>query len=45
MGKVKDRNSMDLTEVQNIKKKGEEYTEEIYKKNHHYIMTNIIRTV
>ena len=43
MGKIKDRNSMDLTEVQNIKKKGEEYTEEIHKKN--ILMTNIIRTV
>ena len=29
MGTIKDIYSMDLTEVENIKKKGEEYTEEI----------------
>ena len=33
---------MDLTEVQNIKKKGEEYTEENIK---NILMTNITRTV
>ena len=33
MGTIKDIYSMDLTEVENIKKNGEEYTEEIYKKD------------
>ena len=33
MGTIKDRNGVDLTEVENIKKNGEEYTEEIYKKD------------
>ena len=32
MGTVKDRNGMDLTEAENIKKKWQEYTEELYKK-------------
>ena len=32
MGTIKDRNSMDLTEADNIKKRWEEYTEELYKK-------------
>ena len=31
MGSIKDRSGMDLTEVESIKKKGQEYTEEIYK--------------
>ena len=30
-GKIKDRNSMDFTEAENIKKKWQEYTEELYK--------------
>ena len=30
MGTMKDRNGMDLTEVENIKKRGQEYTEELY---------------
>ena len=34
MGKVKDRNHMDLTEAEDIKKK-QKYTEELYKKNLH----------
>ena len=29
---IKERNGMDLTEAGNIKKKGQEYTEELYKK-------------
>ena len=31
MGTIKDRNSMDLTEAEDIKKRGQEYTEELYK--------------
>ena len=32
MGTIKDRNGMDLTEVEEINKRGQEYTEELYKK-------------
>ena len=32
MGLIKDRNGMDLTEAEYIKKRWEEYTEELYKK-------------
>ena len=32
MGSIKDRNGLDLTEVENIKKRWQEYTEELYKK-------------
>ena len=32
MGTRKDRNCMDLTEAEDIKKRGQEYTEELYKK-------------
>ena len=32
MGKIKDRNSMDLTEAEDIKKRWQEYTEELYQK-------------
>ena len=32
MGKIKDRNGMDLTETEDIKKRWQEYTEELYKK-------------
>ena len=32
MGSIKDRNSMDLTEAEDIKKRRQEYTEELYKK-------------
>ena len=35
MGTIKDRNSMDLTEAEVIKKRWQEYTEELYKKDHH----------
>ena len=31
MGTIKDRNSMDLTEAEEIKKRWQEYTEELYK--------------
>ena len=33
MGRIKDRNSMDLTEAEDIKKRWQEYTEELYKKD------------
>jgi len=39
MGPKKDRNAMDLTEAEDIKKRWEEYTEELYKK---IFMTQII---
>ena len=42
MGLIKDRNSMDLTEAENIKKRWQEYTEELYKK---IFMTKIITMV
>ena len=32
MGTVKDRNGMDLIETEDIKKRWQEYTEELYKK-------------
>ena len=35
MGTIKDRNSMDLTEVEDIKKRWQEYTEELYKNDLH----------
>ena len=35
MGTIKDRNVMDLTEGEDIKKKWQEYTEELYKKDLH----------
>ena len=42
MGTIKDRNSMDLTEAEVIKKRWQEYTEELYKE---IIMTYIITMV
>ena len=47
MDTVKDRNCMDLTEAEDIKKKWQEYTEELYKKglndpgNHNGIVTHL----
>ena len=35
MGMIKDRNCMDLTEAEGIKKRWQEYTEELYKKDLH----------
>ena len=35
MGSIKDRNGMDLTEAEQIKKRWQEYTEELYKKDLH----------
>ena len=42
MGTVKDRNGMDLTEAEDIKKRWQEYREELYKK---IFMTQIIMMV
>ena len=47
MGTIKDRNGMDLTEAEDIKKRWQEYTEELYKKdlhdpdNHNGVITNL----
>ena len=35
MGTIKDKNDMDLTEAEDIKKRWQEYTEELYKKDLH----------
>ena len=40
MGTIKDRNGMDLREAENIKKRWQEYTEEVYK----IFMTEIFMT-
>ena len=42
MGSIKDRNGMDLTEAEDIKKRWQEYIEELYKKD---FMTQIIMMV
>ena len=42
MGKIKDRNGMDLAELEDIKKRWQENIEEIYKK---IFMTQIITVV
>ena len=42
MGSIEDRNGMDLTEAEDIKKRWQEYTEELYKK---IFMTKIIMMV
>ena len=42
MGSIKDRNGMDLTEAEDIKKRWQEYTEELYKK---IFMTHMIMMV
>ena len=42
MGLIKDRNGMDLTEAEDVKKRWQEYTEELYKK---IFMTQIITMV
>ena len=50
MGTIKDRNGMDLTEAEVIKKKWQEYTEELYKKdlndpdNHDGVITHLSQT-
>ena len=48
MGSIKDRNGMDLTEAEDIKKRWQEYTEELYQKrdlhdrdNHNGVVTHL----
>ena len=47
MGSIKDRNGMDLTEAEDTKKRWQEYTEKLYKKdlhdpdNHDGVITNL----
>ena len=47
MGSIKDRNGMDLTEAEDIKKRWQEYTEQLYKKdlndpdNHDNVITHL----
>ena len=46
VGSIKDRNCMDLTEAEHIKKRWQEHTEKLYKKdlhnldNHDYVITH-----
>ena len=48
MGSIKDRSGMDLTEGEDIKKRWQEYTEELYKKdlydpdNHDGVITHLV---
>ena len=42
MGTIKDRNGMDLTEAKDIKKRWQEYTEELYKKDLHDHMITMV---
>ena len=42
MNTIKDRNDMDLTEAEDIKKKWQEYTEELYKKDLHDQITTVV---
>ena len=42
MGSIKDRNCMDLTEAEDVKKRGQEYTEELYVKG---LMTGMVMVV
>ena len=49
MGSIKDRNIMDLREAEDIKKRWQECTEELYKKdlhdpdNHDVVITHLVR--
>ena len=49
MGYIKDRNGMDLTEAEDIKRRQQEYTEELYKKDLHdpdnHIQVGVITNV
>ena len=42
MGTIKCRNGMDLTEADDIKKRWQEYTEELYKKDLHDPLTTMV---
>ena len=41
LGSIKDRNGMDLTEAEDIKKRWQEYTEELYRKDLHDLVTMV----
>ena len=49
MGSIKDRNGMDLIEAEDIKKRWQEYTEELYKRDlhepdkHDGVITHLVR--
>ena len=45
MGSIKDRNGMDLTEAEDIKKRWQEYTEELYKKIFMTQITTMVRSL
>ena len=51
MGSIKDRNGMDLTEAEDIKKRWQEYTEELYKRdlndpdNHDSVITHLVQDI
>ena len=48
MGSIKDRNGMDITEAKDVKKRWQEYTEELYKRdlhdpdNHDGVITHVL---
>ena len=45
MGSIKDRNGMDLTEAEDIKKRWQEYIEELYKKDLYDSVTTMVWSV
>ena len=51
MGSIKDRNDMEITEAEDIKKRWQEYTEELYKKqlhdpdNHNGVITHLVADI
>ena len=45
MGKIKNRNSMDLTEAEDIKKRWQEYTKELYQKKKKKVFMTQITTI
>ena len=42
MGTIKDRNGMDVTEVEDIKKRWQKYREQLYKKDLHDQITTMV---
>ena len=45
MGSIKDRNGMDLTEAEDIKKRWQEYTEELYKNDLHDLHNLMVQSL
>ena len=45
MGSIKDKKGMDLTEAGDIKKRWQEYTEELYKKDLHDQITTMVQSL